>query len=153
MELKSQSIRLYAGSNLYIIFQSYRECIEQMAHRVFVSHSGEDTWVAKQIAKEIESLGAESFLDEAQIAIGGDFEDEILKFLEQANELIVLITPWALDRPYVWAELGAAWGRKIPIVALLHGISAEQLQQKPGIPVLLKRRNLIHLNDYSTFKS
>jgi hypothetical protein len=103
--------------------------------------------VAQQIAREIEGLGGEPFLDEAQIAIGADFEEEILVFLEKADELVVLVTPWALDRPYVWAELGAAWGRRIPIVAVLHGISPEELQQKPGIPVLLKSRDLVHLND------
>jgi hypothetical protein len=28
--------------------------------------------------------------------------------------LVVLLTPWALERPYVWIELGASWGRRIP---------------------------------------
>jgi hypothetical protein len=31
---------------------------------VFVSHSGLDMWVAKQIAREIEARGATPFLDE-----------------------------------------------------------------------------------------
>lgn len=83
---------------------------------VFVSHSGQDTWVAKQIAREIEACGATAFLDEAQVDAGADFEEDILRFLERAHELVVLLTPWALERPYVWAELGAAWGRRIPIV-------------------------------------
>jgi hypothetical protein len=34
---------------------------------VFVSHSGADTWVAKQIAREIAACGAIAFLDEAEI--------------------------------------------------------------------------------------
>jgi len=33
-------------------------------HLVFVSHSSQDTWVAKQIAREIEAAGAKPFLDE-----------------------------------------------------------------------------------------
>lgn len=53
----------------------------------------------------------------------------------------MLLTPWALERPYVWAELGAAWGRRIPIVALLQGITPAELQTRPGIPVLLKKRD------------
>ena len=75
---------------------------------VFISHSGPDTWVANQIAREIEARGATPFLDEAQIDAGADFEEDILNFLERAHELVVLLTPWALDRPYVWAEIGAA---------------------------------------------
>lgn len=62
---------------------------------VFVSHSGTDTWVAKQIAREIAACGATPFLDEAQIDVGADFEEDILAFLEKADELVVLITPWA----------------------------------------------------------
>lgn len=118
---------------------------------IFVSHSGPDTWVARQIAREIEARGAIPFLDEAQVNAGADFEEDILQFLEKAHELVVLLTPWALDRPYVWAEIGAAWGRRIPIVALLLGITATELQTRPGIPVLLKRRDLLELNDVEVY--
>lgn len=114
---------------------------------VFVSHSGEDTWVAKQIAREIETCGAKPFLDESEIDAGADFEEDIRKFLERAHELVVLLTPWALERPYVWIELGAAWGRRIPIVALLLGITPGELQSRPGVPVLLKKRDLLQLNN------
>jgi hypothetical protein len=118
---------------------------------VFVSHSGVDTWVAKQIAREIAACGAVPFLDEAQIDVGADFEEDILAFLEKADELVVLITPWALERPYVWAELGAAWGRRIPIVGLLLGLSAAELQSRPGVPILLKKRDLLPLNQIDVY--
>jgi TIR domain-containing protein len=114
---------------------------------VFVSHSARDTWVARQIAREITRCGARPFLDEAEIDVGSDFEDEILEFLDKADELVVLMTPWALDRPYVLAELGAAWLRRIPIVILLQGMTPAEFQAKPGVPVFLKKRNLVELND------
>jgi hypothetical protein len=118
---------------------------------VFVSHSGNDTWIAKQIAREIQTCGAKPFLDEGEIDAGADFEEDIRQFLERAHELVVLLTPWALDRPYVWIELGAAWSRRIPIVALLLGITQGELQSRPGIPVLLKKRDLLQLNDIETY--
>jgi hypothetical protein len=118
---------------------------------IFVSHSSSDTWVAKQIAREIEKCGASPFLDEAHVDAGGDFEEDILEFLERAHELVVLLTPWALDRPYVWAELGAAWGRRIPIVALLLGITPTELQSRSGTPVFLKKRDLLQLNEIETY--
>jgi hypothetical protein len=118
---------------------------------VFVSHSAPDTWVAKQIAREIEARGATPFLDENEVDAGADFEEDILDFVQRAHELVVLLTPWALERPYVWAEIGAAWGRRIPIVALLLGITAMELQVRPGIPVLLKKRDLLALNDIETY--
>lgn len=118
---------------------------------VFISHSGADTWVAKQIAREIRNCGATPFLDEAEIDVGADFEEDILAFLDKAHELVVLLTPWALERPYVWAELGAAWGRRIPIVGLLQGLTAAELQSRSGVPILLKKRNLLPLNDLDTY--
>ena len=90
-------------------------------------------------------------MDEAEIDVGADFEEDILAFLEKADELVVLITPWALERPYVWAELGAAWGRRIPIVGLLHGLSVSELQSKPGVPILLKKRDLLSLNEIEVY--
>ena len=104
-----------------------------------------------QIAREIEAVGATPFLDEAQVDAGADFEEDILNFLQKADELVVLLTPWALDRPYVWAEIGAAWGRRIPIVALLLGITPAELQARSGIPVLLKKRDLLQLNEIGTY--
>ena len=118
---------------------------------VFVSHAGTDTWVANQIAQEIRSCGAVPFLDETDIDIGEDFEEYILAALDNAKELLVLLTPWALKRTYVWAEIGAAWGRRIPIVVILHGITASELQSDSGVPVILKRRNLINLNDIDEY--
>jgi hypothetical protein len=118
---------------------------------VFVSHSGRDTWVARQIAREIERAGATPFLDEAEVDVGTDFEEDIREFLAKAHELVVLLTPWALDRPYVWAELGAAWARGIPIIALLLGLTPGELQSRPGVPVFLKKRDLLELNEIDTY--
>ena len=118
---------------------------------MFVSHSARDTWVAKQIARAIAACGATPFLDEADIDAGSDFEQDIRDFINKADELVALITPWALDRPYVWAELGAAWGRGIPLVALLLGLTPSELQTRPGVPVFLKKRNLLELNQIETY--
>lgn len=118
---------------------------------VFISHSGKDTWVAKQIAREISIRGATPFLDEANVEVGEDFEESILSFLEQAHELLVLLTPWALDRPYVWAEIGAAWGRRIPIVGILHGMTSTELQSRPGVPIFLKKRDLLDINNIEVY--
>ena len=118
---------------------------------VFISHSSMDTWVARQIAREIANCGAVTFLDEAQIDVGADFEEEILDFLEKAHELVVLLTPWALNRPYVWAELGAAWSRRIPIIGLLQGLTPNELQSRPEVPFFVKRRDLLPLNQIDTY--
>lgn len=118
---------------------------------IFVSHSSRDTWVAKRIAEAIMVAGATAFLDEADIEVGDDFEEQIRSFLERADELVVLLTPWALDRPWVWSEVGAAWIRRIPIITILHGISASELQTRPEVPIFLKQRDLIDLNNIDLY--
>jgi hypothetical protein len=45
-------------------------------------------------------------------------------------KFLVLLTQWAFERPYLRAEIGAAWGHRIPIVALLLGITAAAWENK-----------------------
>ena len=124
-----------------------------MSYRAFISHSGEDTWVARQLSAACAGHGVTTFLDEAEIAVGGRFEEEILDALRNADELIVLATPWALDRTYVWMEIGAAWLRELPIVVLLLGMTPAQFQARMNIPIALKERNMIGLNNVDRYLS
>lgn len=120
-------------------------------HLIFISHAATDTWIAQRIAERIEACGAETFLDEAHISAGEDFEEKIREALARANELLVLFTPWSLKRPFVWAEIGVAWSRQIPIVSVLHGQPFDEFLAKVEIPVFIKKRDLIdlnHLDDY-----
>lgn len=118
---------------------------------VFISHSSQDTWVAQQIAREVAAAGAVPFLDEADVDVGEDFEERILAALERTDELVVLLTPWALVRPYVLAEISAAWGRRIPIIPLLLGLTATELQTKQGVPPFLTKRDMLQLNDIEVY--
>lgn len=122
-----------------------------MGYLIFISHSSEDTWIAKKLAFDCKSSGASTFLDEAQIAVGANFEDDILTALRNANELVVLITPWALKRPYVWLEIGAAWYKGVSIIVLLLGVSASEFQEIATVPVTLKERNLLPLNNVDRY--
>jgi hypothetical protein len=118
---------------------------------VFVSHAGTDTWIAKRIAEMIEANGGKTFLDEAHIDAGEDFEERILLALDDADELLVLLTPWSLKRPYVWAELGAAWSKRKPIIVVLYGLSPEELTTQASVPIFIKRRDLIDLNQFDVY--
>ena len=101
--------------------------------------------------KEIANRGAKPFLDEADINVGAEFEEDIREFLERATELLVLFTPWSFERPYVWAEIGAAWIRRIPIVVILHSVSPKDFQAHPNAPVFLKKRDMITINEVDTY--
>jgi len=122
-----------------------------MAYKVFISHSSIDTWVARQLARYIEDLGASTFLDEADIEYGDDFEERILEAIRTSQELLVLLTPWALKRPYIWLEIGAIWGLGRRVIGVLHGLSPSELVAQDGTPALLKRIDLVELNNIGLY--
>jgi hypothetical protein len=114
--------------------------------QVFITHSSVDTWVARQIARSVEERGATYFLDEADMEYGDDFEDKILAAVRASQELLVLLTPWAIKRPYIWLEIGAIWGQGQRIVGVLYGLGVKELMTDEGTPALLKRITLVEIN-------
>lgn len=91
--------------------------------------------------------GAECFLDDLDIEHGEDFEEKILGAMRKCSRFVVLLTPWALERPYIWMEIGAAWGLGKRVIGVLYGLSKADLQDK-STPVLLQRIKLIDINDF-----
>ena len=122
-----------------------------MAYKVFISHSGTDTWVAKQIESHIQNTGSDTFMDAANIDIGDQFEEKLLAELKLSKELLVLFTPWSLERPYVWMEIGAAWVLSMRIVVVLHGLSNEGIITNPKIPVKIKASDVVIINDLDDY--
>jgi TIR domain len=116
------------------------------APQVFISHSSIDTWVAQQIAGHICSCGASTFLDESNIDYGDDFEDRIIAAAEKSNELLVLLTPWATSRPYIWVEIGLFLRDRKRIVGVIYGLTAKDVSTDERIPTLLKRLDLVEIN-------
>jgi hypothetical protein len=99
-------------------------------YKVFVSHGSHDLWLASQIAKEIRGLGAFPFLDETDIPKGSpDFKRIIREEISASRELVALFTPWSAMRSWVWIEMGAAWTREIPILAIFYGMSVIDLDK------------------------
>jgi len=119
--------------------------------QVFISHSSVDTWIAKQIGFQIKKCGASYFLDEADIEHGDEFENVIRKAANESSELLVLLTPWATTRPYIWLEMGMFWGSGKRIIGILHGLTASAISTDPKIPVLLKKTDFVNLNDIESY--
>jgi hypothetical protein len=70
--------------------------------------AGADLWVAEQIAKTVESCGAETFLDRRDIAAGDNFRRRIRQEMPKCDELLALFTPWSRRRAWVRHEIGMA---------------------------------------------
>lgn len=80
-----------------------------MAYRVFISHGWHDRWIARQMARLISDVDATPFIDIFDIKKGDRIEAKVQQGLEQADELVALLTPWSVDRNWVWAEIAGAW--------------------------------------------
>lgn len=123
----------------------------QVDYRVFISHSSVDTWVAKQLAAHIGQCGAETFLDANDIEHGDDFDEAIVQAAEGSRELLVLLTPWSKDRNYVWMEIGMFRGARKRVVGVLHGLKATDIATDERIPLVLKRIDLVDINDIDSY--
>lgn len=97
-------------------------------YRVFVSHGGDDVWVAEQIAKAIEACGATAFLDRRDIAVGDDFKQRIRQEIPRCNELLALFTPWSRRRAWVRHEIGMADMLKKRIVCVFYKVTVADFQ-------------------------
>jgi hypothetical protein len=103
------------------------------------------------MAKEIEAAGAEFFLDAGGIESGDQIDEEIRTALHGASELVVLLTPAALQRPYVWMEIGIAWSQDKRIVGILYGLTTKELAERDGTPAFIKGTLLRDINDFDLY--
>ena len=117
------------------------------AYRVFVSHATADKWVARVICDKIESIGAVTFRDDRDIDGGDDIPDSIREAIERSDEMVVLLTPASVSRPWVLMEVGAAWqrGRGMRIIAVRQHIEIEP------IPAMLQSKKIVDLNDFDQY--
>ena len=121
------------------------------SYRVFFSHGSEDAYVVEEFLKpKVESSGALVFLDAGAIEYGTDFRKVILSELSRCDELLVLLTKSALQRPWVLAEVGAILMRGKRIIAIRYGTSEVELQEL-GILSLLGTNNLLQMSDFDEY--
>jgi len=101
----------------------------------------------RETDRTIQCLNVATFLSELHIKLGDeDFEDRLLEALDQCSELIVLLTPEALQRPYVWMELGAVWMTRKRASVILYRLALEDLRKRSEVPLFLLKGELIDIN-------
>jgi hypothetical protein len=111
-------------------------------YQVFVSHATADKWLATVLCEKIESSGASTFRDDRDIHGGDDIPEAIRRELARSSELVILITPESVNRPWVLFEAGAFWGRRRDqrVVAVLCHVAVDT------IPDMIKSKKAIPLN-------
>ena len=122
-----------------------------MAYRVFISHAWSDLWVAQQIERRMHAYArVGTFIDAFDIAKGDDFEERIFGEMRRVDELAVLLTPWSVDRHWLWVEIGAARANDCRIVPILYHLSLDDLD-KGGGATFLKAKNVVAMNEMETY--
>ena len=121
------------------------------AYRVFISHSGDDIWVAEQVAHRVEQCGASTFLDRRDIAAGDDFKIRIRDEMPKCDELLALFTPWSRRRAWVRHEIGMADMLGKRIVCVFYKVSADDFRQDEDGMGPLDGLNIIDINGMDAY--
>jgi hypothetical protein len=125
--------------------------VAKKEYKVFVSHAGDDSWVAEQIANCIESCGATAFLDRRDIVTGDDFKVRIREEIPKCKELLALFTPWSSKRAWVRHEIGMADALRIRIVCVFYKVTIADFDPKEDGAGPLDGLSIIELNNLGTY--
>lgn len=113
--------------------------------KVFLSHSSADKWLAKRIANDIAELGAQTFLDEKDIATGESIDSAIQTNLSICSDFLILLSPASIKSEWVLVELGGALALKKDIIPILLYLGANDI---PKPISKLKGRDISDIEKY-----
>ncbi len=130
-----------------------RKSSSRSKYRVFVSHAGDDIWVAEQIARNIEDCGASAFLDRRDIAAGDNFKRRVHEEISQCNELLAVFTPWSRRRAWVRHEIGMADILGKRIVCVFYKVTVDDFRADEDGLGPLDGLNTIEINRLGTYFS
>ena len=121
------------------------------SYSVFLSHGSGDKYIVSRFIKpRIESVGARVFLDEGGIEYGEDFRKKIFAELVLSSEIVVFFTPTSINRPWVFAEVGASLIQDKRVIAI-HYLPDEIELQKKGIFSLLGTTKVLPFDELDNY--
>jgi TIR domain len=120
-------------------------------YRIFVSHAGDDIWVAEQIAKSLDACGASTFLDRRDIAAGDSFKTRIKDEMPRCDELLALFTPWSRRRAWVRHEIGMADVLGKRIVCVFYKVTIKDFRRDEDGLGPLDDLNIVDINQLDAY--
>ena len=72
--------------------------------KVFLSHSSVDKDLARRLAKDLQAVNIDVWLDQWEIQVGEEFTQSIKKGVDDAAYVIVLLTPASIASHWVDRE-------------------------------------------------
>jgi hypothetical protein len=98
-----------------------------MRYDVFVSYSHDDAHIAQDLYSRMTSAGLTCFIAEKDIAVATEWEPAVRDALRTSASVLLVITPRSIKRPWVMAEVGAAWALDKTLVPALAFVSPGDL--------------------------
>ena len=98
---------------------------------VFLSHAGEDDDLAERIGTALQAAGIRTFCDGWSLKAGDSLRARIDQGLGNCTHFVVLLTESSVGKPWVEAEIDAAFVRRVSgkarLIPLRHELSADRL--------------------------
>ena len=115
--------------------------------KVFLSYTTSDQALAKRIAEALMAQGIDTWWDQWEIRAGDSLRRRIDQGLGNCSHFVVLLTEASIKKPWVNAELDAAFVRKLNdhcrLIPLRYGIEPSALPallQGLRLPTISARR-------------
>ena len=80
--------------------------------KVFVSHSHADSELAARVSKALRNEGLDVWDPDLNLLPGDNWAAEVARALEESDAMVVLLTPDAINSPWVKREMEYALGAK-----------------------------------------
>lgn len=115
--------------------------------KVFLSHTHNDSFLAKKIASALIKKGLDVWNAETEIFPGDNWAEKISDALKESDAMVVLITPKSLQSKIVQREIEYALGDKsynnrlIPVL-----VGSEESLSSENLPWILQRLQMIRLS-------
>lgn len=110
--------------------------------KIFISHSSRDKWIAKRIAKDLEELSIDTFLDEKDLEAGDDLDEIVDIHLQSCDELLIILSPSSVNSAWVLVEVGGAKALGKRIVPILLHLGANDIPSPIGKKLALDINNI-----------
>ena len=114
--------------------------------KVFISHSQEDKELVRSVVDALEQAGLDVWDDEREIFPGDNWAEKTGRALEEAQAMVVLLTPRSLDSIPVRREIQFALSQKRfknRLIPVLVGLDDTIAMAK--VPWILRYLNMIEM--------
>lgn len=103
------------------------------------------------MARLVADVGAKPVIDIFDIKKGDRIDERIREELPRCDELVALLTPWSVDRNWVWAEIAAAWIMNKRFVAVLYGLTLREIDTERGGAACLSATNVATIDEFDDY--